>query len=225
MIEEAYEAAEALRTGDTAAMKEELGDVLLQVVLHAEIASESAAFDLQDIAHTVAEKLIRRHPHVYGDSAAATTDAVLSQWEAIKREEKGGRPAPYLGGIGTGLPALARAAKISRKAAKVGFDWPDSAGVIDKIREELAEIEAEVPGSATRAEEIGDLLFAVANLARKEGFDPEILCAAANEKFLARFAAMERQLGETGRPLGTASLPEMESAWTAAKPVRQDPPQ
>lgn len=217
MIEEAYEAVDALRSDDPAAMKEELGDVLLQVVLHAEIASETGAFDLQDIAHTVAEKLIRRHPHVYGDSAATTTDAVLNQWDAIKRQEKGGTPDSFLAGIGRGLPALARAAKISKKAAKVGFDWPDSAGVIDKIREEVAEIEAEASGSPERGREIGDLLFAVANLARKEGFDPEILCASANEKFLDRFAAMEQRLAAEGRKLGSTSLIEMEAAWSAAK--------
>lgn len=217
MLEEAYEAVEALRSGNPAHMKEELGDVLLQVVLHAEIASESQAFDLQDVAHAIAEKLVRRHPHVYGDSAADTTEAVLTQWDAIKRQEKGGAPLPYLQGVGQGLPALARAAKVSKKAAKVGFDWPDSAGVLAKIREELAEVEAESPGSPARAEEIGDLLFAVANLARKEGLDPEILCAAANDKFVARFAAMEARLAAAGKPLGTVGLDAMEEAWIQSK--------
>ena len=217
MIEEAYEAVEALRSGQPDPMKEELGDVLLQVVLHAEIASESQAFDLQDVAHGIAEKLIRRHPHVYGESTAATTDAVLTQWDAIKRQEQGGATRPHLHRVGQGLPALARAAKLSKKAAAVGFDWPDSAGVVEKIREELAEIEAEAPGSSNRAEEIGDLLFAVANLARKEGLDPEILCAAANDKFVTRFAAMEAHLAAEGTPLGTATLDTMESAWGRVK--------
>jgi len=217
MIEEAYEAVEALRSGDPAPMKEELGDVLLQVVLHAEIASETQAFDLQDVAHGIAEKLIRRHPHVYGDTVAATTGAVLTQWDAIKRQEKGGAPRPYLHGIGQGLPALARAAKLSKKAAKIGFDWPESAGVLDKIREEVAEVAAETPGSPARAEEIGDLLFAVANLARKEGLDPEVLCAAANDKFAKRFGAMESRLTAEGQPLGTASLDEMEAVWVRIK--------
>lgn len=217
MIEEAYEAVEALLSGDAELMKEELGDVLLQVVLHSEIASETQAFDLQDVAHAIAEKLIRRHPHVYGDSGASTTDAVLTQWDAIKRQEKGGAPQPYLHGIGRGLPALARAAKLSKKAAKVGFDWPDAAGVLAKIREELAEIEAEPAGSPARAEEIGDLLFAAASLARKEGFDPEILCAAANEKFTARFHAIEARLSASGRSLESATLEEMEAAWCGLK--------
>jgi MazG family protein len=175
---------------------------------------------LQDIAHGIAEKLIRRHPHVYGDSAAATTEAVLTQWEAIKQTEKGRGPRMFLHGVGQGLPALARAAKLSKKAAQIGFDWPDSAGVIDKIREELAEVEAEKLGSEARAEEIGDLLFAVASLARKEGLDPEVLCAAANDKFSARFNAMEAHLATTGQPLGTASLDEMEAAWTVIKNQR-----
>jgi MazG family protein len=220
MLEEAYEAVEALRAGDPEHMKEELGDVLLQIFLHAEIASETQKFDLQDIAHGIAEKLIRRHPHVYGDSEAATTEAVLTQWEAIKQTEKGRGPRMFLHGVGQGLPALARAAKLSKKAAQIGFDWPDSAGVIDKIREELAEVEAEHLGSEARAEEIGDLLFAVASLARKEGLDPEVLCAAANDKFSARFHAMEAHLAATGQPLGTASLDEMEAAWTVIKNQR-----
>ncbi len=217
MIEEAYEAVAALRSGRPDEMKEELGDVLLQVVLHAEIASETGAFDFQDIAHTVAEKLIRRHPHVYGDSAAATTEAVLTQWDALKRQERGGAPRAYLEGIGQGLPTLARAAKLQKKAAKAGFDWPDATGVIAKIHEELAEIAAAPAASPARAEEIGDLLFTVANLARKEGFDPEILLAAANDKFVARFTGMERRLAETDRPLGHASLDEMEAAWQSEK--------
>ncbi len=217
MLEEAYEAVEALRSGDEEHMKEELGDVLLQVVLHAEIAGERRAFDLQDVAHAIAGKLIRRHPHVYGESAASTTEAVLAQWDDIKRREKGDAPRQFLEGIGSGLPALARAAKLSKKAAKVGFDWPDSAGVLAKVREEIAEIEAEAPGSARRAEEIGDLLFAVANLARKEGLDPEVLCASANAKFVERFSAMEADLAAAGKRLGETSLEEMEASWIRSK--------
>lgn len=217
LLEEAYEAVEALRSGDAEHMKEELGDLLLQVVMHAEIGSETGAFDLQDIAHAICAKLIRRHPHVYGESEVVTTEAVLSQWDAIKHQEKGGAVRPYLHGVGNGLPALARAAKISKKAAKVGFDWPDAAGVLDKIREELLEVEREAAGSPERAQEIGDLLFAVANLARKEGFDPEVLCAAANEKFVARFGAMEQALADGPQQLGKAELAVMEAAWQAAK--------
>ncbi len=217
MIEEAYEAAEAIRSGDDAHTKEELGDLLLQVVMHAEIGSERGAFDLQDIAHGISEKLIRRHPHVYAESAAATSDAVLAQWDAIKVQEKGGAPKPFLHNVGQGLPALSRAAKLQKKAAKVGFDWPDSGGVVEKIREELAEVEAEPVGSDARAEEMGDLLFAVANLARKEGLEPELLLAAANEKFTARFGAMEQRLLLAGTTLADASLDVMEAAWQAVK--------
>jgi nucleoside triphosphate diphosphatase len=217
LVEETYEAIEALQSGDTALMREELGDLLLQVFMHAEIASETGGFDLQDIAHGIADKLVRRHPHVYGESDAATSDAVLTQWDEIKHQEKGGTPKPLLDGVGKGLPALARAAKLQKKAAKVGFDWADSAGIIDKIREELAEVEREPAGSPHRAREIGDLLFSVANLARKEELEPEILCAAANEKFIARFTVMERRLAAEGKALGTASLDEMEAHWQAAK--------
>jgi MazG family protein len=217
LIEEAYETVDAVQTGDPALMLEELGDLLLQVFMHAEIGSERGAFDLQGIAHGMAEKLIRRHPHVYGESGADTSDAVLRQWDAIKHREKGSIPKPFLEGVGKGLPALARAAKLQRKAAKVGFDWPDSAGVIDKIREELAEVEREPAGHPRRANEIGDLLFSVANLARKEGLDPEILCATANEKFIARFTAIEHRLAAEGKALESASLDELEAHWNAAK--------
>ncbi len=217
LIEEAYEAADALCSGDRDHMVEELGDLLLQVFMHSEIGSETQAFDLQDVAHGIAEKLVRRHPHVYGDSSVSTTDGVLSQWDAIKATEKGGKKAAFLENIGKGLPALTRAAKLQKKAAKVGFDWPDAAGVIEKIREELAEVEAEAPGSPERADEIGDLLFAVANLARKEGLEPELLCAQANEKFVRRFTAMEADLSAAGQTLDAANLDEMESAWQRQK--------
>ena len=217
LIEEAYEAAEALRSDDRDHMVEELGDLLLQVFMHSEIAGETQRFDLQDVAHGIAEKLIRRHPHVYGDSAVTTADGVLTQWDAIKATEKGGKKAAFLEKIGSGLPALARAGELQKKAAKVGFDWPDSAGVVAKIREELAEVEAEPVGSAERAAEIGDLLFAVANLARKEGLDPELLCAEANEKFVRRFTAMEAELSANGQTLEAAGLDEMEAAWQRQK--------
>lgn len=217
LLEEAYEAAAALRSGSTEAILEELGDVLLQVFMHAEIASETGAFDLQRVAHTVAEKLIRRHPHVYGQSEAATAEAVLTQWDNIKKQERGGGAVPFLDGVRQGLPALARAGKLQKKAAKVGFDWPDVAGVLEKIREELKELEATPSGSPARAEEIGDLLFAVANLARKEGLDPEATLAAANDKFVARFTAMENLLKNQGNSLEDSSLEEMEEAWQAAK--------
>lgn len=216
LIEEAYEVVEAIQNDDAAHMCEELGDLLLQVVLHGEIASETGAFDLDRIAHGIAEKLIRRHPHVYGESGASDTAGVLAQWDEIKKAEKGGAQAGFFDGVNAALPALARAAKLQKKAAKVGFDWPDAAGVLEKIVEETAEVrEALAEGDAEAvAGEVGDLLFSVANLARKLKLDPEVLLAAANAKFVRRFSAMEQGLR---RPLGEASLEEMEAAWQAAK--------
>ncbi|MBP7949978.1 MAG: nucleoside triphosphate pyrophosphohydrolase [Verrucomicrobiales bacterium] len=221
LIEEAYESLEAILAGDLRHMEEELGDLLLQVVLHGEIASETKAFSLDSIAHRIAEKLIRRHPHVYGDSAADTSAAVLRQWDEIKRQEKGGASRPHLDGISKALPSLTRAAKLQKRAAKVGFDWENANGVLEKIREELAEVEAELPGGDTPAlqEEIGDLLFSVANLARKLGHDPEVLLVAANAKFTRRFHRMEVTLAATDRPLGIAGMAEMEAAWQREKKV------
>lgn len=219
LLEEAYENAEAIRSGDLAHMREELGDLLLQVFMHSEIASETAAFTVDEVASEVTEKLIRRHPHVFGDSDAGDSDAVLRQWDAIKRAEKGTEAEPHLSGVGTGLPSLIRASKIQKKAAKVGFDWPDDEGVVAKIREEVGEVEeALVRGDECHlAEEIGDLLFAVVNLARRRGFDAEALLAAANAKFVARFHAMESRLAAAGQSLESATLEAMESAWQATK--------
>ena len=173
VIEEAYEVAEAIRGGNAAEICDELGDLLLQPVLHAEIASESGAFDLDKMAHGLAEKLIRRHPHVFGEANAATSDAVLSQWDAIKRVEKGTENEGLLHGTGSGLPALMRGQKLQKKAARVGFDWPDAKPVFDKIREETAELEEAVQNGnkAHIEEEIGDLFFSVVNLARKLGIE------------------------------------------------------
>lgn len=219
VIEEAYEVAEAIRGGNAAEICDELGDLLLQPVLHAEIASESGAFDLDKMAHGLCEKLIRRHPHVFGESSAATSDAVLSQWDAIKRVEKGTENEGLLHGTGGGLPALMRGQKLQKKAARVGFDWPDAKPVFDKIREETAELEEAVQSGdkAHIAEEIGDLFFSVVNLARKLGIESESALAAANDKFVNRFHAMEKRLREQGRELGTLSLAEMDGAWDAVK--------
>jgi MazG family protein len=188
-------------------------------VLHAEIASESGAFDLDKMAHGLCEKLIRRHPHVFGESSAATSDAVLSQWDAIKRVEKGTENEGLLHGTGGGLPALMRGQKLQKKAARVGFDWPDAKPVFDKIREETAELEEAVQSGdkAHIAEEIGDLFFSVVNLARKLGIESESALAAANDKFVNRFHAMEKRLREQGRELGTLSLAEMDEVWDAVK--------
>lgn len=219
LLEEAYEALEAIQSDDSEHMREELGDLLLQVVLHGQIASETDRFSLDSIAHGISEKLIRRHPHVYGSSDASDTSAVLKQWDEIKKAEKGNRPQAFLDGISKALPSLTRAAKLQKKAAKVGFDWPDTVGIIDKIREELAETEVELAkGDVTAtAEEIGDLLFSVVNLARKLGHDPEVLLTATNTKFTNRFHQMETTLQAAGQPLGTADMETMEAHWQAAK--------
>ncbi|MEZ5384788.1 MAG: nucleoside triphosphate pyrophosphohydrolase [Prosthecobacter sp.] len=219
VIEEAYEVAEAIRGGNADEICDELGDLLLQPVLHAEIANESGAFDLDKMAHGLSEKLIRRHPHVFGDSNAATSDAVLSQWDAIKRVEKGTENEGLLHGTGGGLPALMRGQKLQKKAARVGFDWPDAKPVFDKIREETAELEEAVHSgdNAHIEEEIGDLFFSVVNLARKLGVESESALAAANDKFMNRFHTMEKHLREQGRELSKLSLAEMDEAWDAVK--------
>lgn len=216
LIEEAYETIDAIRRADYPHLREELGDLLLQVAFHAELGQESGRFDFDDVARGICDKLVRRHPHVFGESEADTADGVLRQWDEIKRAEKGGGERPRLEGVGQGLPALLRAAKLQKKAAKVGFDWPDEAGVIDKIREELAEFEAEGGGPAAE-EELGDLLFSVVNLARFRGLDPELLLAAANDKFERRFGAMEARIKEAGKSLEDAGPEEMESTWRSVK--------
>ena len=219
LIEEAYEVAEAARSGDMAHFKEELGDLLLQPVFHAEIASESGAFTLDDIARGITEKLIRRHPHVFGDASVKDSEGVLTQWEAIKRQEKGGQKQPHLHGISQGLPALMRAQKLQKKAAKVGFDWPDAMPVLEKIEEEANEIREAVANAdaAATIEEVGDLLFTVVNLARKLGVDAETALAAANSKFEKRFGQMESRIENSGRQLGQLSLQEMDAVWDEVK--------
>jgi len=219
LIEEAYETVDTIQRGDAAHLKEELGDLLLQVVFHSELAEEAGHFNLDDVARGISDKLVHRHPHVFAHRHAATAGAVLHQWDAIKRGEKGDQDQPFLHGIGKGLPALLRAAKLQKNAAKVGFDWPDEAGVLAKLREELAELEAAVAAGDAAAvdEELGDLLFSAVNLARFRNTDPELLMAAANTKFETRFAAMEHALKQQGLDLTTATLTQMEELWVAAK--------
>ena len=219
LIEEAYETVDTIQRGDHEHLKEELGDLLLQVVFHSEIAEGAGRFTLDDVARGISEKLVRRHPHVFGESDVATTDGVLEQWDAIKRAEKGDEEKPYLHGVGKGLPGLIRASKLQKKAAKVGFDWPVETGVIAKIREELLELQEAVDNQdlAAVAEEMGDLLFSVVNLARFRKIDPEILIAAANTKFETRFGEMERALKSAGLTLEAATAAQMEDAWETAK--------
>jgi MazG family protein len=219
LLEEAYEVAEAIRNGDMPHLREELGDLLLQPVLHAEIAAETGAFDLDAIARELTEKLIRRHPHVFGDATVEGSEGVLTQWDAIKREEKGTQRESILHGISHGLPALIRAQKLQKKAAKVGFDWPDAAPVLDKIREEADEIVAEIAKGDSKAvaEEVGDLLFSVVNLARKLGVDAESALVAANTKFETRFGKVEDTLAAQGKQPGECSLAQLDAIWDQVK--------
>lgn len=226
VIEEAYETAAAIRSGDVMHLEEELGDLLLQVVFHAEIGSETGAFDFDSICRAIAEKLVRRHPHVFGDSPVNTTAGVLKQWDEIKAQEKSAKgqagPEPYLAKTGTGFPALLKAQELQKKVAKVGFDWNDADGAFEKVREELAEVAAarSANNRENLAEELGDLLFALVNLIRKEGLNAEALLDGANQKFTERFSAVERGLKTQGLSLGEASLDQMEALWQQAKSPR-----
>lgn len=219
LIEEAYETVDAIQRCDMEHLCEELGDLLLQVVFHSELAEEAGRFDLDEVARGISDKLVRRHPHVFAASGVTGTDDVLKQWDEIKRGEKGDEAEPYLHGTGKGLPALLRASKLQKKAAKVGFDWPTQSGVLAKIREEVMELEAAVDAQDLEAvdEELGDLLFSVVNLARFRKADPEVLLAAANAKFEHRFNEMERLLATAGVPLETAGAARMDEAWEQAK--------
>jgi len=226
LLEEAYEAADAIRCGDRPHMCEELGDLMLQAVMHAQIAEEAGDFDLDDVATGIADKLVRRHPHVFGDSVAENTEAVLAQWDEIKKAEKsaaGGsdRTASALDGVPVAMPALMRATELQKKAAKVGFDWETPGQVLPKVREELDEVAGAMAAgdSAHTATEIGDLLFSVVNLARKLKIDPEAALADANRKFTRRFERVEQHFSSGGKRLGdpTTTLAEMDSAWDAVK--------
>jgi ATP diphosphatase len=224
-LEEAYEVADAIARGNLGDLKEELGDLLLQVVFHARMAEEQGAFDFGDVVQAITEKLIRRHPHVFLDEDLTTPRDVEGLWERIKAQEKSGNetagPQGALAGVPVALPALTRALKLQAKASKVGFDWNDPRAVLRKIREEADEIETELDRAeldpAATAAEIGDLLFAAVNLARHLKADPETVLRQTNRKFERRFAAIESDLAARGRsPLG-ATLEEMEALWQAAK--------
>lgn len=219
LLEEAYEVAEAIRAEDDENLREELGDLLLQVVMHAQIASEEGRFTLSEVSREIADKLVRRHPHVFGESAARDTGAVLKQWDAIKQAEKNSENAGYLAGLTKALPALMRAQKAQTKAARVGFDWSVLPDVIAKVDEELGETKEAISSqqSAAVGDEIGDLLFAVVNLARKSGLDAETVLAAATEKFISRFHAMEDELRSQGKQLGKVDLAEMDTVWNRLK--------
>ncbi len=224
-IEEAYEVADAIERGDLDDLKEELGDLLLQVVYHARMAEEAGAFDFAAVAAAVADKMVRRHPHVFGEDEVRDAAAQTVRWEAIKAQERAakGGPASALSGVPMGLPALTRAAKLTRRAARVGFDWPDTAQVIAKLHEEIGELEAEIQaGDLDKArEELGDMLFVCANLARKLDVEPEDALRATNAKFLRRFAYIEARLALDDRTPDQASLEEMDALWDEAKQLER----
>ncbi len=239
-IEEAYEVADAVQRGDLADLKDELGDLLLQVVFHARMAEEQGVFAFPDVVRAITEKLIRRHPHVFGGDRDMSPEAVKGLWDRIKSEEKRakaeerkrlGQPAPdtggVLAGVPTALPALTRALKLQDKAGKVGFDWNDVDAVLAKITEEAGEIvEARHSGAsqAAIAGEVGDLLFAAVNLARHLGVDPEGALRGTNAKFERRFAFIEAALASEGRTPVGASLEEMDALWNAAKDREREAP-
>jgi ATP diphosphatase len=226
-IEEAYEVADAIERSDLEDLRDELGDLLLQVVFHARMAEEAGAFAFGDVVAAITAKLIRRHPHVFGEARDLSPDEVKGVWDAVKAAEQSARAQAthdaavpsLLDGIAQALPALIRAEKLTRKAATVGFDWPETAQVVDKIHEEIAEIADAVSGGEPERieDEVGDLLFAAANLARHLKVDAEGALRRANAKFERRFQAVERSLAGRGRSLNEASLEEMEQLWSEAK--------
>jgi MazG family protein len=220
LIEEAYEVAGAVHALDDANLREELGDVILLAVMHAEIANEARRFNIEEVLEEVTAKLIRRHPHVFAQSDVKDSAGVVKQWEAIKHEEKsGGEPAHYLASLPAALPALMRAQKAQKKAARVNFDWTELSDVVGKVDEELTESkEAIATGDPARiADEIGDLLFAVVNLARKTGLDAEETLQAATNKFVSRFNRVEDELHARGKKLGDAKLEELDEIWNKLK--------
>ena len=223
-IEEAYEVADAIERDDLAALRDELGDLLFQVVFYAQLAREEDAFDFEAVVLGICQKMISRHPHVFGGADIADAEAQTLAWENRKAEERkassGALPISALDGIALALPAATRALKLQKRAARVGFDWPDSGQVIAKIEEEIAEVRAEIADGANLdrlEDEIGDVLFACVNLARKLNIEPEQALRRCNAKFERRFRSIERGLADQGRSTDQASLEEMEALWVSAK--------
>jgi ATP diphosphatase len=225
-IEEAYEVADAIQQGDRGALREELGDLLLQVVYHARMAEEEGSFAYEDVAQGIADKMIRRHPHVFGDATVKDAEAQTANWEAQKaaeraaRADESGKRPSALDGVPVGMPALTRAEMLTKRAARVGFDWPHADQVFDKMTEEIGELRAEIAAGAPRArleDELGDLLFCMANLARHLKIDPEHALRAANAKFDRRFRAVEDSFTAEGADIADATLEAMEDRWQRVK--------
>lgn len=219
LLEEAYEVLEALEIGDPAAMREELGDLLFQVVFHVQIAQERGEFSMGDLLGALVEKMVRRHPHVFGDHRLETAAEALAQWEAIKQAEGSTQRRSTLHGIPRGLPALLRAQRVQHRASRVGFDWRTPAEALDKVREEATEVDTALRRGTSEqiGAELGDLLFAVVNVTRLAGVDPEVALQGAVERFRERFQFMEKIADEDGRELRSLTLEEMEQLWVRAK--------
>lgn len=225
LLEETYEALEAIDRGDPASLREELGDLLFEVVFLAQIADEQGDFSIADAIETIATKLVRRHPHVFGDDdRAQSADEVLGRWEELKRDERaaaGDKPTTTLAGVPGTLPGLLRAYEYGSRAASLGFDWERASDVIAKIEEEIREVRDALATAhadpAALEEEVGDLLFAIANLSRKLGVEPENALRAANDKFATRFTELERRFAERGLPMKAAGLEALEAEWQALK--------
>ena len=223
-IEEAYEVVDAIERDDMDDLKDELGDLLLQVVFHARMAEEAGLFDFHDVAQAVSEKMMRRHPHVFADETGKSIDDVKNNWEVIKAKEKeaktGNVPQSLLEDIPSALPGMTRSVKLQKRAARVGFDWPEISQVFDKLDEELAELRQEIEqnGSSERLlDEMGDVMFVIANLARHLRIDPEQASRAGNQKFTNRFNDMEKQAEASGKDMGSLTLDELETMWQSAK--------
>ena len=229
-LEETYEVFDAIERRAWPELKDELGDLLLQVLFYAEMASDAGYFTLRDVAENLSEKLVRRHPHVFGDVAAADANAVLRNWEQIKREEKTSKPQPeqpssMMDDIPRSMPAMLEARKLGSRAAKVGFDWPSVEGLFEKLAEETAELREELPGGAQNErveEELGDLLFTAVNLARHLNIDPELALRKTNAKFRLRFRAMEQQAGGRAQ-MEAMPAEELEQLWNRAKTDEKQP--
>lgn len=225
-IEEAYEVADAIANGDMGQLREELGDLLLQVVFHAQMANEEKLFSFEDVAAAINDKMIRRHPHVFGDADIKDAEAQTANWETIKAAERKDKKAKtrVLDDVPTALPALMRAQKLQGRAARVGFDWPTVDGVIAKIAEEMIEVDEAIKAKDQThiAEELGDLMFAVVNLARFTGVDAETALREANAKFTRRFEAVEDSVKASGKAFEETTLDEMEAFWVAAKQGEKD---
>ena len=225
-IEEAYEVADAIATGDRAKIADELGDLLLQVVFHAQIAAEEGSFTLADVARSISDKMVRRHPHVFGDEMRDDAAAQRLAWEEIKAQERAAnstteKPPSLLDDVAVTLPAMVRAAKLQKRAARVGFDWPDMRSVIAKMHEETAELlealDEEPTNQARLEDEVGDILFVASNIARKAGIDPESALLGCNRKFEKRFTYIEGALRAQGKDITNSTLDEMEALWQEAK--------